>query len=111
MALHVSCSKRTSIYKTWEYLATKEVVDHYKSSISPKVKEYMHPLEEDVNLIRAYKEDEYVDMQVPDIVPNMSCTQNSDTKFHKTMELYWHTNTMVSQGILQKDQDYRQFKK
>jgi hypothetical protein len=48
----------------------------------------MHPLEEYVKIIRAYHGDEDVDKQVGDIVPDLGCTQNRDTKFHKMLELY-----------------------
>jgi hypothetical protein len=30
-------------------------------------------------------------------------------KFHRTIELYWHTKTLVAQDLLPKEKDYRQF--
>jgi hypothetical protein len=44
---------------------------------------------------------------VGDIIPNLGCTQTRESKFYRTLELYWHTKTMVAQGMLPKDQDYQ----
>jgi hypothetical protein len=40
-------------------------------------------------------EDEVVDGQVGDIIHVLGCTRNRDTKFHRTMELYWHVKEMT----------------
>jgi len=48
----------------------------------------MPPLEDKMKLIKAYKEDEAMDQEVGDIIPDLGCTRNMDTKFYRTMELY-----------------------
>jgi hypothetical protein len=47
--------------------------------------------------------------QVGEIVPDLGYTRNRDIKFHRIVELYWHAKTMVAQGMLPKEQDYRKF--
>jgi hypothetical protein len=41
---------------------------------------------------------------------DLGCSRNMDTKFYMTLELYWHMKTMVTQGMLPRDQDYSKFK-
>jgi hypothetical protein len=52
-------------------------------------------MEEDVRTMRAYIEDEVVDRQVRNIIPDLGCTENKDITFHRTLELYWHVKAMV----------------
>jgi hypothetical protein len=64
----------------------------------------MPTLEEEVKLVRAYKEDEEVEEQVGGIIPDLGCTRTRNSKFYRTLELNWHTKTMValwyaSQGV------------
>jgi len=44
------------------------------------------------------------------MVANLGFSRYRDTKFYKKLELYWHTKTMVSQGMFPKYLDYRQVK-
>jgi hypothetical protein len=51
----------------------------------------MHPIEEEVKITHAYQDEEEVDRHVGDLISDSGCTKNQDTKFHCTVELYWHT--------------------
>jgi hypothetical protein len=50
----------------------------------------MPTLEEDARIVHAYQEDEEVDAKVGDIIPEIRCTRMRESKFYKTLELYWH---------------------
>ena len=63
----------------------------------------MHQLEDEVMLNRSYQENVDMDEKVGEIVPDLGYTKNRDTKFHHTVELYWHAKTMVAQGMLPKE--------
>jgi hypothetical protein len=47
---------------------------------------------------------------VGEIFLDLAYTKNRDTKFHCTMDLYWHAKTMVAQGVLPKEKDYMKFR-
>jgi hypothetical protein len=70
----------------------------------------MPTLEEEVKLVREFKEDEEVEHQVGGIIPDLGCTRTRNSKFYRTLELYWHTKMMVALGMLPKEQDFRQLK-
>jgi hypothetical protein len=67
-----------------------------------------------------YWHDEEVE-QVGSIIPNLGFTRTKNSKFdtrtknykfYRMPEVYWHTNTtMVTLGMLQKDQDFKHLKK
>jgi len=47
---------------------------------------------------------------VGSIIPNLGCIGTHRSKFYKTLELYWHTQTMVALGMLPKDEDLCELK-
>jgi hypothetical protein len=108
MAPRVSQAKTTHVYKTCVDLIVEEATTHYHNYVSPSTQETMHPIEGEVKIIRAYQDDEEIDRQVGDIILDLGCTRNRDTKFHHTIELYWHTKTMVSQAQLPNEKYYMQ---
>jgi hypothetical protein len=59
--------------------------------------------------MHAYTKDDEVDKQVGDIVPDLGCTRNRATKFHRTLELYWHVKTMVSQRMQPQEKGFGKF--
>jgi hypothetical protein len=70
----------------------------------------MSALEAKVRLVREFKDDEDVEHQVGGLIPDLGCTRSRNSKFFHTLELYWHTKTMVALGMLPKDEDFRQLK-
>jgi hypothetical protein len=90
-------------------LTTEEATTHYQDSVSPAAKETVLALEEEVRLSEAYQDDNDVDEKVGEIIPDLDCSRNRDTKFHGIMELYWKAKTMVARGMFPKEQDHRKF--
>jgi len=74
-------------YKMRETLVVKAATTHYQSSVLIVAKESMQSLEEEVKITRAYREDDVVDDEVGEVIPNLGCSRNKDTKFHRTMEM------------------------
>jgi hypothetical protein len=68
---------------------------NYQFEVNPCNKETMQDLEDEVRTKRDQIEDEVVDGHVGDIIHVLGCTRNRDTKFHCTMELYWHVKEMT----------------
>jgi hypothetical protein len=66
----------------------------------------MHALEAKVKLVREFKEDEEVEHQVGGIILDLGCTRTRNSKFYRTLELYWHTKTMVALGMFPKDEGF-----
>jgi hypothetical protein len=93
-----------------EAKAVVEDTEFYHQFVSPDDKSTMSTLEEEVRMNRTYKENKEVEEQVGDIIPNLGSTKTRNSKFYRTLELYWHTKTMVALGMLPKDQDFRQLK-
>lgn len=83
--------------KTRVVTAAGELAVNYQFEVDPSDKEAMQALEAKVRARRAQIGDEAVDGQVGDIVPDLGCTRNRDTKFHCMMELYRHVKAMVAQ--------------
>jgi hypothetical protein len=69
----------------------------------------METLEEEVWLSQAYQEENEVKEQVREIITHLGLSNTKDTKFYCMVELYWHDKTMLANGILPKEQDYRKF--
>jgi hypothetical protein len=44
------------------------------------------------------------------LIPYLGFSWIRNPKFYRTLELYWQTKTLVSLGMLPKDQDFRQLK-
>jgi hypothetical protein len=40
-----------------------------------------------------------VDMQVGRVILDLGCTRNRDSKFHRTVDLYWHVKTLMAQSM------------
>jgi len=58
-------------------------------------------------LIREFKEDEEMEFQVGGIIhDDLGCTRTKKSKFLYTLEIYWHTKTMVALGMLPKEEDF-----
>jgi hypothetical protein len=66
----------------------------------------MQGLEEEVFLTREFKDDEEVEFQVWGLIPNLDlgCTRTMNSKFFRTLELYWHMKTMVALGMIPKEE-------
>jgi hypothetical protein len=61
-------------------------------------------LEEKVRFVWARTEDKDVDRLVGKVILDLGCTKNMDSKFHMTVELYWHVKTLMAQSMkLQED--------
>jgi hypothetical protein len=88
---------------------TAKAAEFYHQFVPPDDKATMPALEE-VRMVWAYKEDEEVEEQVSGIITDLGCTRTRNSKFYRTLKLYWHTKTMVALGMLPKDQDFRQLK-
>jgi hypothetical protein len=73
--------------KTWATLVIEEVAMNYQFEVDRFDKETMKDLEAEVRAKRAQIEDEVVDGQVGDIILDLGCTGNMDTKFHCMVEL------------------------
>jgi hypothetical protein len=82
----------------------------YEESVPEEDKAKMAELEEEVRQIRQFQEDEEVEAQLGGFIPDLGCTKSRNSKFFRTLELYWHTKTLVAIGMLPKEQDFRQLK-
>jgi hypothetical protein len=51
-----------------------------------------------------------VEEQVGGIILDLGYTRTKNSTFFRTLDLYWHTNTMVALGMFPKDQHFRQLK-
>jgi hypothetical protein len=107
MAPRKGCAMSSFGCNTRAALAAEAASAHYQHSVLSAAKEATSLVEEEVRLAHACREDDEVDEQVGDIVPDLGCTRNRDTKFHRTVELYWHVKTMVATGMLPKEHDYK----
>jgi len=83
--------------------ATIEVVDFYQEFVVPEDKVTMSILKEEVRMVWAYKGDEEVEEKMGGIIPYLGCTRTGNLKNCRTLELYWHTKTMVALGMLPND--------
>lgn len=70
----------------------------------------MQTLEEEASLIREFKEANEVDEEAGGLVPGLGCTRTRNSIFFRTVELYWHTKTLVALGLLPKVEDFKQLK-
>jgi len=51
-----------------------------------------------------------VEDQFGGLILNLGCNRARNSIFFHTLELYWHTKTMVDLGMFPKDEDFRQLK-
>jgi hypothetical protein len=109
MAPRAGLAKDYVIRKIGATLAAEEAMTHYQNFVPPITKEAMHPLEDKVKLVRAYQEDAGVYDKVGEIVLDLGYTRNREIQFHRIVELYRHAKTMVAQGMLPKEKDYKKF--
>jgi hypothetical protein len=70
----------------------------------------MAELEEDVQQLREFQDDEEIEAQIGDLIMDFGCSHSRNSKFFQTLELYWQTKTLVALGMLPKEQDFRQLK-
>jgi hypothetical protein len=87
------------------------VAEFYEEFVPEEDKATMSALEAEVRLVREFKDDGEVEYQVGGLIPDLGCTRTRNSKFFRTLELYWHTKTMVALGMLPKDEDFRQLKR
>jgi hypothetical protein len=85
-------------------------LEFYEDYVPEADKAKMTELEEEVCQIKEFHDDEEVEAQVGSFIPDLGCTQTRNLKFYITLELYWHTKTMVAMGMLPKEQDLYQLK-
>jgi hypothetical protein len=64
-------------------------------------------VEEEVQMVHEHREDTEVDEEVGDLVLDLGCTRNINTKFNRTIELYLHVKTMVALRMIPKEKEYR----
>jgi hypothetical protein len=57
MAPCASRVKAIPAHKTHAALFVEEVAAHYHAHVSPSTEEVMHPLEEEIKIIKAYQDD------------------------------------------------------
>jgi hypothetical protein len=70
----------------------------------------MDALEGEAHLVRDFKENDEVEVEVGGIVPDVGFTHSTNSIFFRTLELYWHTKTLVALGMLPKDEDFGNIK-
>jgi hypothetical protein len=90
--------------------ATIDASKLYEESVPEENKAKMPELEDEARQMRWFKEDEEVEEQLGSFIPNLGCTRSRNSIFFQTLELYWHTKTLVAIGILPKEQDFRHLK-
>jgi hypothetical protein len=78
----------------------------YEDYVPEVDKAIMIELEEEVHQIREFHDDDEVEAQVGSFILDLGCTRTRNSKFYRTLELYWHTKTMVAMGMLPKEKDF-----
>jgi hypothetical protein len=92
------------LVRRMSYHGSFVVVDFYHDFLPKEDQATIPALEVEVKLVREFKEDEEVEQYVGGIISYLGCTRTHNSKIFKTLELYWHTKTMVALGILPKDE-------
>jgi hypothetical protein len=93
--------------------AVKDAIDttkFYEDYVPEEDKARMTDWRMKFHQIREFHDDEEVEAQVGSFIPDLGCTRTHNSKFYRTLELYWHTKTMVAMGMLPKEQDFQQLK-
>jgi hypothetical protein len=67
-------------------------------------------LEVEVRLVHEFKDDEEIEQLVGGLILDLGCTRIRNSKFLRTLELYWNTKTMVALGMLSKEYEFSQLK-
>jgi hypothetical protein len=88
-----------------------DAVELYEEIVPEADKVKMVQLEEEVRVTRQFQDDEDVEALLGGLIPDLGCTQSRNSKFFQTLELYWHTKTLVALGMLPKEQDFHQLKR
>jgi hypothetical protein len=83
------------------------VAEFYADFVPEKEKSTMKVLEEEVRLTLEFKDDEKVEFQLGCLIHDLGRTRTRNFKLFCTLELYWHTKSMVALGILPKEEDFR----
>ena len=76
-----------------------EATNFYNINVSDGEQVAIDVVEGGVKLIRAYEEDDKLEMKLEGIIPDLGCTCTKNSQFYKTLELYWHTKSMVTMGM------------
>jgi hypothetical protein len=71
----------------------------------------MHNIEEDVKVIRVYVENSKVDNKASLFVLDLGSSIARNTKFFRTIELYWHTKDFIAQEMLAKELGFKVLRK
>jgi hypothetical protein len=90
--------------------ASIDAIEFYEDYVPEPDKAKMIKLEEEVRQIRYFHDGDEVEAQVGSFIPDLGCTRTRNSNFYKTLELYWHTKTMVAMGMLPEEQDFHQLK-
>lgn len=72
--------------------AVIEAAEFYHEFVPKEDQAATHAMESEAKLAREFKEDEEVEHQVGGIIPDLGCTRTRNSKFYRTLELYWYTN-------------------
>jgi hypothetical protein len=99
------CKVESTPEKKTQVLVVEEVAMNYHFKVDRLIRRKCRHLEAKVRSRRAQIGDEAVDGRVGDIIPNLGCTINRDTKFYRTVELYWHVKAMVAQGRMPQERE------
>jgi hypothetical protein len=81
-----------------------DAAEFYEDFVPKEDKAKMQELEAKVRQIREFKEDEEVEFHVGVCIPDLGCTRTKNLKFYRTLEIYWHTKTMETIGMLPNSQ-------
>jgi hypothetical protein len=90
--------------------ATKDATEFYSDTVLDEAKSAMQALEGKLHIVREFKEVDEVEEEVGGLILDMGCTRTKNSIFFCTIELYWHTKTLVALGLFPKDEDFRQLK-
>jgi hypothetical protein len=79
----------------------------FSSCIDLQYQVFLHNIEKDVKVVRVYVEDSEVDNQVAPFVLDLGSSIARDTKFFRTIEIYWHTKDFVAHTMLAKELEFK----
>ena len=83
-----------------------EMVEFYKEYVPEVDKVKMNDLEEEVRLLKEFHDEEEVEAQIGSLIPDMGFSRTRNSKFYRTLELYWKTKTLVAMGMLPKEKNF-----
>jgi hypothetical protein len=99
MVPHCRCPSHHVVIQSRAAKVAKGAVTSYSNTIPEVAQAAMKELEEEVQLIHEFKEDDEVEKEVGGMVLDLGCTRTHNSIFFRIVELYWHTKSMVSLGM------------